>query len=570
MASGCALRARAVLSRQNSAFLSAKAWACSLGDAFRVTSVMTSFVDKGIEFANKATQTDREARRTRDHETFEAAYHYYLRAIEYLMTAIRWEKSERTRVLLQTRVREYISRAESIKELLKRGAYEQASGSDDGADGLPFESESHTNGGATAAATLSPHTGSGESNGAAAAAAAARERRRGRGPADGSGGSGAGAEKAGTAASAPTKDETERLRQQLASVIVRERPQVRWNDVAGLDGAKEALKEAVVLPMRLPLLFTGKREPWRGILLYGPPGTGKSYLAKAVATESAASFFSVSSADLVSKWQGESEKLIRQLFRMARESAPSIIFIDEVDALCSSRSESDSDSTRRIKTEFLVQMQEGLSTGDETRKEGKHVLVLGATNLPWQLDPAIRRRFERRIYIPLPDERSRRRMFEIHIGDTPHSLSACDFERLAHVTEGYSGADIEIVVRDAIMQPIRRLQMATHFRQVSPRPHHRTLQRDGGAEDTSSNNNAARGVRFTNTASAELLWTPCSPAAPGAVEMNLYDVPADKLLVPDVRYSDFEEVLLHTKPTVSKADLGAYERFTRDFGQECV
>jgi vacuolar protein-sorting-associated protein 4 len=521
---------------------------------------MTSFVEKGIEFATKATQTDREARKTRDHDAFEAAYHYYLRAIEYLMTAIRWEKSEKTKMLLQTRVREYISRAEAIKELLKRGACEQALGSDDGADGLPFESESHPNGSATAAATLSPSSQDNASNGDAT-----KGRRAGRA----TGGAVAGGAGGGNAA-APTRDESERLRQQLASVIVRERPQVRWCDVAGLDGAKDALKETVVLPMRLPRLFTGKREPWRGILLYGPPGTGKSYLAKAVATESAASFFSVSSADLVSKWQGESEKLIRQLFQMARESAPSIIFIDEVDALCSSRSESDSDSTRRIKTEFLVQMQEGLLTGDSARKEGKHVLVLGATNLPWQLDPAIRRRFERRIYIPLPDDRSRKRMFEIHIGDTPHSLSAGDFDLLARSTEGYSGADIEIVVRDAIMQPIRRLQTATHFRLVPPRPQLRNESRMNGVTVAGIETHpASPGMPGSRTASSELLWMPCSPAAPGAVEMNLYDVPPDKLLVPDVRFSDFEEVLMHTKPTVSKADLDAYERFTREFGQEC-
>ena len=122
--------------------------------------------------------------------------------------------------------------------------------------------------------------------------------------------------------------EREKMKESLGSAIVMEKPNVKWDDVAGLEGAKQALKEAVVLPVKFPQFFTGNRKPWSAFLLYGPPGTGKSYIAKAVATEADSTFFSISSSDLVSKWMGESEKLVNSLFSMAREMAPSIIFIE--------------------------------------------------------------------------------------------------------------------------------------------------------------------------------------------------------------------------------------------------
>jgi vacuolar protein-sorting-associated protein 4 len=152
--------------------------------------------------------------------------------------------------------------------------------------------------------------------------------------------------------------EVAKLKGALAGAIVTETPNVKWEDVAGLETAKSLLKEAVLLPLKFPHLFVGKRTPWKGILLYGPPGTGKSFLAKAVATEAGAStFFSVSSSDLVSKYLGESERLVRNLFELARAKSPAIVFIDEIDSLCGNRSDGENDSARRIKTEFLVQMQ---------------------------------------------------------------------------------------------------------------------------------------------------------------------------------------------------------------------
>lgn len=151
--------------------------------------------------------------------------------------------------------------------------------------------------------------------------------------------------------------------------------------------------------------------------------------------------------------------LVKQLFNMARENKPSIIFIDEVDALCGPRGEGESEASRRIKTELLVQM-------DGVGKDSKGVLILGATNIPWQLDAAIRRRFQRRVHISLPDLPARIRMFEIAVGNTPCELKAADYKTLGQLSEMYSGSDIAIAVQDALMQPVRKIQTATHYKKV--------------------------------------------------------------------------------------------------------
>ncbi|KAK2959383.1 putative Vacuolar protein sorting-associated protein 4A [Blattamonas nauphoetae] len=242
------------------------------------------------------------------------------------------------------------------------------------------------------------------------------------------------------------------LAQQIQGEIYQENPNVRWSDVIGLDGAKRLLKEAVVMPIKYPQLFQGILSPWKGILLYGPPGTGKTLLAKAVATECRTTFFNIKASSIVSKWRGDSEKLVRVLFELARFHSPSTIFIDELDALIGQRGGDgmEHEGSRRMKTELLIQM-DGLNNDMAAR-----VFVLGASNLPWDLDAAMLRRLEKRILVGLPDMPTRLSMFHqnLPVDRTDGSLQ---YEQYATKTEGYSGADVKAVCKEAHMWPVRRL-----------------------------------------------------------------------------------------------------------------
>ncbi|MFX1321132.1 MAG: AAA family ATPase [Promethearchaeota archaeon] len=241
----------------------------------------------------------------------------------------------------------------------------------------------------------------------------------------------------------------------ISGTIVTESPNVKWKDIAGLEQVKQALREAIVLPIMKPELFTGARKPWSGILLFGPPGCGKTLLAKAAATECKATFFSASSADLLSKWLGESEKLISSLFKVARLKAPSLIFMDEIDSVATKRGEgSESGGERRVKTQLLSEIQGLKSTHD------KPLLVLGATNRPWDIDNAMLSRFEKRVQVPLPDLKARAGIFEIHTEGVNSALLDEDFIELAVRTDGYSGRDIANICREVIMLPVRELDMS--------------------------------------------------------------------------------------------------------------
>ncbi|XP_068647557.1 katanin p60 ATPase-containing subunit A1-like [Aristolochia californica] len=288
-------------------------------------------------------------------------------------------------------------------------------------------------------------------------------------------------------------------------------PGVRWEDVAGLNEAKRLLEEAVVLPLWMPEYFQGIRRPWKGVLMFGPPGTGKTLLAKAVATECGTTFFNVSSATLASKWRGESERMVRCLFDLARAYAPSTIFIDEIDSLCNARGASgEHESSRRVKSELLVQVDgvNNSTTGEDGQR--KIVMVLAATNFPWDIDEALRRRLEKRIYIPLPNFESRKELIRINL-KTVEVAPDVNIDEVAHRTEGYSGDDLTNVCRDASLNGMRR-------------------------------------------------------KIAGKTRDEIKNMPKDEISNDPVAMCDFEEALAKVQRSVSAADIERHEKWFQEFG----
>jgi len=233
--------------------------------------------------------------------------------------------------------------------------------------------------------------------------------------------------------------------------VMVESPDVKWEDIGGLDQVKQELVESVEWPLTYSKLFQHMdAEPPKGILLYGPPGTGKTLLAKAVATESEANFISIKGPEFLSKWVGESEKAVRETFRKARQAAPSVIFLDEIDSIAPARGGSTSDShvTERVISQILTEL-DGLESLNS-------VIVIAATNRPDIIDPALLRpgRFDRLIEIGLPDEQGRLSILKIHATKKPLAKDV-SLEDIAKKTEGYSGADLSSIVNEAVMLAIR-------------------------------------------------------------------------------------------------------------------
>ncbi len=298
-------------------------------------------------------------------------------------------------------------------------------------------------------------------------------------------------------------DEEREILDMISGTIITESPNVKWSDIAGLKSSKQVLREAIVLPIMKPKLFTGARKPWSGVLLFGPPGCGKTLLAKAAASECKATFFSASSADLLSKWLGESEKLVSALFKIGRLRAPSLIFIDEIDSLATKRGEgSESGGERRVKTQLLSEIQ-GMKT-----TENKPMLVLGATNRPWDLDNAMLSRFQKKVYVPLPDLEARAEIFKIHTKGVNMALDDEDFIELGVRSERYSGRDISNVCREVIMMPIRELDAS-----------------------------------------------------------GMLEHPEQEVKVRDITLDDFKKTLKKVKPMMDNKDLARYEDWAQKYGE---
>ena len=248
--------------------------------------------------------------------------------------------------------------------------------------------------------------------------------------------------------------EEDPILKRIKATIIQEKPKVKFSEVCGLEKQVEELKQAVLIPTQYPHIFSN-RTPFQSFLFYGPPGTGKTYLAKAVAAEmNNITFFSVSASSLISKYQGESELCIKVLCNVARSKKPSVIFFDEVDSLGLSRTDTDNDSSRRIKTELFIQM-DGL-------EENAGVFVMAATNTPFNIDSALLRRFDKLLYVPLPDKLTRYKMLQQRLSN--EGISEDNLQILAAKTEGFSGSDINKLCKNALMEPISKPQQSEYCR----------------------------------------------------------------------------------------------------------
>lgn len=433
---------------------------------------MTDARKKATELARQAVEADHAGQVRQAKQLYESACTYFVHALKYDKSL-----SAVGRELVQTKLDEYLTRGEALKVRLDEA--EQAARDVEAKQPVPRRPV------ATPADSRQAATREGA----------------------------AGPEESGTRLAEP--------------------PATRWTDVAGLGNVKRELHDAVVLPQKLPHFFAKGhgRKPAAGILLYGPPGTGKTLVARALAGECQRAFFAVSTADVIDKYVGESAQKLRRLFEEARTHRPSIIFIDEIETLCQARggNANASEASQQVVSEFLRQL-------DGVGPSMDDVLLLGATNLPEALDAAMRRRFTRRIYVPLPDTSTRAAILRVQLAKVPHEVSDAELHALAEATAGYSAADLAGVVQWGLTHTLHMVTEATHFASAVP------------------------------DAPAVELWRPCSPGEAGGREVSFDELDPATVTEPPVRYRYLAAALQEIRPNVTAADCAKYEEFSEKYG----
>ncbi|XP_073984800.1 uncharacterized protein isoform X2 [Rhodnius prolixus] len=292
-------------------------------------------------------------------------------------------------------------------------------------------------------------------------------------------------------------------------------------EIAGLDNVKAILRKSVLLPLQFPTLFTGGRRPWNQILLYGPPGTGKSKIATALAAEAKVQLYCISSADILSSWVGESEKMIKDLFEYTRSNNEKcIVFIDEIDSICRQRTNKEGDHTRSIKNQLLIELDQNITVNCNS-------FILCATNCPWDIDTAFMRRFQCRIFVPLPDKDSRLKIIKNQCKGINTDLTEEDWSTVVSRTEGYSGSDLTNLTTYAIQEPLAELDSSQSWK----------ITKDSK-------------------------WMPCTSNIPGSLKAPLALVPADKIVLRNVTMKDFTKAILVTPKTVTASEIDKYKKFS--------